>query len=48
MSNDGRPVFQCGRTGLLYVLGDRPKHYVSVTSIKLEAAKEQSNGRRGK
>lgn len=41
-SDEQRPVFQCGDTGLLYVFADPPKRYVFVSDVFLgEMPKEK-------
>jgi hypothetical protein len=45
---DGRAVFQCARTGLLYCWADPPKRYVSTFNVRLASprdAKEKSHAR---
>ena len=34
-TDEQRPVFQCGDTGLLYVYADPPKRYVFVSDVHL-------------
>jgi methionyl-tRNA synthetase len=48
LHDGGKPVFQCRKTGLLYVWGDAPKRYVSVMGVALDAAesKEKPSGKR--
>jgi hypothetical protein len=33
--SQGRPVYQCKKTGLLYAFMDRPKRYVPVVDVEL-------------
>ena len=42
-----QPVFQCRKTGLLYIWDVPPKRYVSVMSVNLDREpKERTNARR--
>lgn len=46
---DGRTVYQCSRTGLLYAFADPPKRYLSVSGVRLaspEDTKENSHARK--
>jgi hypothetical protein len=46
---DGRTVFQCSRTGLLYAFADPPKRYLSVSGVRLtspEDTKEKGHARK--
>jgi len=47
--DEEKPVFQCRKTGLLYVWDQPPKRYVSVMNVQLERkTKEPSNVQRSK
>lgn len=35
--SQGRPVYQCKQTGLLYAFMDRPKRYVPVVDVELNS-----------
>lgn len=42
---DGRTVYQCSRTGLLYAFADPPKRYLSVSGVRLASPEDtKENG----
>ena len=46
---DGRTVYQCSRTGLLYAFADPPKRYLWVSGVRLaspEDTKENGHARK--
>lgn len=45
--DEDKPVFQCAKTGLLYVWAEPPKRYVSVMNVQFNPpSKEKANVRR--